>query len=105
MKLQGIFAPLTSPFAADGSLALDQLRKNVGKYNLTGLSGYVINGSTGESVLLTWPEIYQQWETVLEAAATGKILIAGTAAESKAETIEHTKAAAGMGYHAALVRT
>ncbi len=105
MKLHGIFAPLTAPFAVDGSLALDRLRENVAKYNLTGLAGYVVNGSTGESVLLTWPEIYRQWETVLEAAATGKILIAGTAAESTAETIEHTKAAAAMGYQCALVRT
>ena len=96
---------MTTPFAADGSLALDRLRENVGKYNLTGLAGYVINGSTGESVLLTWPEIYRQWQTVLESAATGKILIAGTAAESTAETIEHTKEAARMGYQAALVRT
>ncbi|MGH9703040.1 MAG: dihydrodipicolinate synthase family protein, partial [Candidatus Acidiferrales bacterium] len=74
-------------------------------YNATGLSGYVINGSTGESVLLTWPEIYRLWETAAEEAATGKILIAGTAAESTVETIEHTKKAAAIGYAAALVRT
>src|SRR5208337_2500566 len=43
--------------------------------------------------------------TVKEAAAPGKRLIAGTGAESTAETIERTKRAAELGYHAALIKT
>jgi 4-hydroxy-2-oxoglutarate aldolase len=105
MNLQGIFPPLTTPFKADGSLALDRLRENVAKYNATRLAGYVVNGSTGESVLLTWAEIEQVWATVREFAAPEKLLIAGTGAEATAETIEHTKRAAEIGYQAALVRT
>jgi 4-hydroxy-2-oxoglutarate aldolase len=105
MNLRGIFPPLTTPFAADGSLALDRLCENVAKYNGTRLAGYVVNGSTGESVLLTWEEIARAWATVKEAAASGKTLIAGTGAESTAETIEHTNRAAELGYHFALVRT
>jgi 4-hydroxy-2-oxoglutarate aldolase len=62
-------------------------------------------GSTGESVLLS----HSEWESVLvavkEAAAPGKRLIAGTGAESTAETIEKTKRAAELGYEAALVKT
>jgi 4-hydroxy-2-oxoglutarate aldolase len=64
-----------------------------------------VNGSTGESVLLHWEEVYHLWETAKEAAAPGKILIAGTGAESTAETIEHTNHAATLGFDAALVRT
>ncbi|MGA7852333.1 MAG: dihydrodipicolinate synthase family protein [Candidatus Acidiferrales bacterium] len=105
MKLHGIFVPLTTPFEANGSLALTRLRDNVGLYNKTGLAGYVSNGSTSESVLLKWEEVYRVWETVINAAAPGKILIAGTGAESTAETIEHTHRAAKIGYAAALVRT
>lgn len=105
MKLDGIFAPLTTPFSADGSLALDLLRKNIGRYNQTRLRGYVINGSTSESVLLRWEEVYRIWETVKEAAAPGKMLIAASGAESTAETIEHTNRAASLGYELALVRT
>jgi 4-hydroxy-2-oxoglutarate aldolase len=105
VKLQGIFAPLTTPFEADGSVSLSHLRNNIKRYNRTGLAGYAINGSTSESVLLRWEEVYRIWETAREAAAPNKILIAGTGAESTAETIEHTNRAASLGYAVALVRT
>ncbi len=105
MNLHGIFAPLTTPFEANGSLALTRLRENVARYNQTGLAGYVSNGSTSESVLLKWEEVYRVWETVRDSAASGKILIAGTGAESTGETIAHTHRAAKIGYAAALVRT
>ena len=105
MKLHGIFAPLTTPFDADGNVALGQVRDNVARYNKTKLAGYVPNGSTSESVLLRWEEVYKVWEAVRDAAAPEKILIAGTGAESTAETIEHTNRAAKIGYAVALVRT
>jgi 4-hydroxy-2-oxoglutarate aldolase len=105
MKLHGIFAPLITPFDADGNVALGQVRDNVALYNKTKLAGYVPNGSTSESVLLRWEEVYKVWEAVRDAAAPGKILIAGTGAESTAETIEHTNRAAKIGYAVALVRT
>ena len=105
MKLHGIFPPLTTPFAADGSVSLSHLRDNIKRYNPTRLAGYAINGSTSESVLLRWDEVYRIWEAAREAAAPNKILIAGTGAESTAETIEHTNRAASLGYAVALVRT
>src|SRR5271156_1621260 len=105
MKLYGIFAPLITPFDADGNVALGQVRSNVALYNKTKLAGYVPNGSTSESVLLRWEEVYKVWEAVREAATPEKILIAGTGAESTAETIEHTNRAAKIGYAVALVRT
>jgi 4-hydroxy-2-oxoglutarate aldolase len=105
MHLQGIFTPLTTPFDPDGSVALDKLRDNITLYNQTGLAGYVMNGSTSESVLLRWSEIYRIWETAKETARPGKILIAGTGAEATVETIEHTNRAGQLGFDAALVRT
>ncbi len=105
MKLQGIFPPLTTPFAADGELALDPLRDNVSKYNRTRLLGYVVTGSTGESVLLSRDETEQVWAAVREAAGADKILIAGTGVDSTADTIARTNRAAALGYAAALVKT
>lgn len=105
MNLHGIFPPLTTPFANDGSIALAPLRENIARYNQLRLVGYVVNGSTSESVLLTWDEVYRVWEAAKEAAAPGRTMIAGTGAESTAETIEHTQRAAALGYDAALVRT
>jgi 4-hydroxy-2-oxoglutarate aldolase len=105
MKLEGIFAPLTTPFGPDGGVAPARLGENIARYNKTPLAGYVMNGSTSESVLLLWSEVYRVWETARQAAAPVKTLIAGTGAESTAETIEHTKRAAEIGFDAALVRT
>ncbi len=105
MNLRGVFAPLTTPFGPDGGVALDRLRENIARYNETPLAGYVLNGSTSESVLLLWSEVYRVWETGKEAAAPRKVLIAGTGAESTAETIEHTARAAALGFDAALART
>lgn len=105
MKIRGIFPPVTTPFSSDGEIDLPRLRENIQRYNQTGLAGYVMNGSTSESVLLTWDEIKRLWAAAREAAAADKTMIAGTGAESTAETIRHTKRAAELGYQAALVRT
>jgi 4-hydroxy-2-oxoglutarate aldolase len=100
----GVFAALTTPYGADGAVSLPDLKHNVQQYNQTDLAGYVAVGSTGESVLLSRSEMDGILITVKEAAK-GKKLLAGTGAESTAETIERTKRAAELGYDAALVKT
>ncbi len=105
MKLHGIFPPLTTPFDAAGELALDRFRANIERYNRTRLAGYVVIGSTGESVLLSASEIERVLATAREAAASDKLLIAGTGVESTAETIARTRRAAELGYQVALVKT
>ena len=105
MNFHGVFPALTTPFAADGSVSVADIKHNISRYNETGLAGYTVIGSTGESVLLSRKEIDTVWAAVKEAAAPGKKLIAGTGAESTAETIDRTKRAAEFGYHAALIKT
>jgi 4-hydroxy-2-oxoglutarate aldolase len=105
MDLSGVYPALTTPFAADGSVSLSDLRFNIQKYNGTHLAGYIVLGSTGESVLLSRAEMDTILATAKEAASRGKRLIAGTGAESTAETIERTNRAAELGYHVALVKT
>lgn len=105
MKLDGIFPPITTPFDHDGNLYKAKVRHNVEKWNLTALAGYVVCGSTGESVLLTGEEKLQLWGWVAEYAAPEKLLIAGTGMESVRETVSLTNQAAEAGYKAALVRT
>jgi 4-hydroxy-2-oxoglutarate aldolase len=105
MDFSGVFAAVTTPFAADDSVAISDLKQNIQRYNATGLAGYAVQGSTGESVLLSRAE----WDSVLvaakEAASPQKRLLAGTGVESTAETISRSKRAAELGYHAALVKT
>lgn len=103
--LRGVFAPFTTPFDSTGNLALDRLRQNLERYNASRLAGLVATGSTGEAILLSWPETEAVWEATVETAAADKILIAGTAAESTAETILRTRRAGDMGFGFALVRT
>src|SRR5579863_1881768 len=105
MNLSGVFPALTTPFAADGSVSVEDIKHNIRKYNATGIAGYVAIGSTGESVLLSRKEIEIVFMAVKETAAPGKVLIAGTGTESTAETIDRTKRAAEIGYHFALVKT
>jgi 4-hydroxy-2-oxoglutarate aldolase len=105
MNLSGIFAALTTPYAADGSVSVPELKRNIQRYNATGLAGYAVLGSTGESVLLSRAEAESILVAAKEAASPDKQLLAGTGAESTAETIERTKRAAELGYGAALVKT
>jgi len=105
MKLEGIFPPIATPFDYNGDLYKAKLKHNVEKWNLTALSGYVVCGSTGESVMLTTEEKIQLWGWVAEYAAPEKLLIAGTGMESVRETVELTNRAAALGYKAAMVRT
>lgn len=105
MRYKGIFAALTTPFAPDGSVALANLRENLARYNGTHLSGYVVVGSTGESVLLTSDETDRIWGAARESASPGKLLIAGVGVDSTAETIVRARRAAELGYDSVLVKT
>ncbi len=105
MKLQGIFPPIATPFDHNGDIYPAKVRHNVEKWNRTALSGYVVMGSTGESVMLTADEKYTMWELVAKHAAPEKLLIAGTGMEGVRETVALTNRAAEMGYKAAMVRT
>jgi 4-hydroxy-2-oxoglutarate aldolase len=104
-KLQGVLPPIATPFDHRGELYKVKVQHNVEKWNRTALAGYVVCGSTGESVYLTTEEKLQMWEWVAEYAASDKILICGTGMESVRETVALTNAAAERGYKAAMVRT
>lgn len=105
MKLHGIFPPIATPFDHNGDVYVSKVEHNVTKWNKTSLTGYVVCGSTGESVYLTVEEKLQMFELVAKHAAPGKLLLAGTGVESVRETVMLTNRAAEMGYHGAMVRT
>ncbi len=105
MKLQGIFPPIATPFDHAGNIYAAKVQHNVEKWNMTTLAGYVVCGSTGESVMLTPDEKFSLFEMVAKHAAPDKLLIAGTGVESVRETVWLTNRAAEMGYKAVMVRT
>jgi len=105
MNLDGIFPALTTPFEPDGKVSISGVKANILRYNHIGLAGYVVLGSAGEAVMLTRDEADSVLAAAKEAAAPGKLMIAGTGAESTSETITRTKRAAALGYDLALVKT
>jgi len=105
MEIQGIFPALTTPFTSQEAIFFSALKDNIQRYNRTGVAGYVVLGSTGESVMLSRDEADSILVAAKEAAAPEKILFAGTGAESTSETISRTKRAASLGYQFALVKT
>jgi len=105
MLLQGIFPPITTPFYPDGNVYFKKLESNVERYSRTPVSGIVVLGSTGESIMLSDHERRDVFKTVRESAAPDKVLIAGTGVESAVETLRLTEHAATLGYDVAMIRT
>ena len=105
MLLHGIFPPITTPFYPDGNVYFKKLESNVERYSRTPCAGIVVLGSTGEAILLSDQERRDVLKSAREAAAPGKVLIAGSGVESAIETLRLTEYAAELGYDVAMVRT
>ena len=105
MELHGVLPPVTTPFGDDGEVAYDRMAENLKRWNRTGLSGFVVVGSTGESATLTEREKLRLWEVARQHIPSEKRLIAGTGCESTRETIALTGRAASICADAALVVT
>lgn len=101
--LEGVYAALTTPFLGD-EVSTERIGENVRRLNATGLAGYLVLGSTGESVSLTDAESLALVEAVLESAAPGKKVLVGTARESTRATIDFTNSLPTRGVAAALVK-
>ena len=101
--LKGVYAALTTPFV-NGEVSTEKFRENIEKFNKTGLTGYVILGSTGEAAFLDDEESEALVREAKKSAASGKVIIAGTARESAEWTIKFTNRLAEVGAEAALVR-
>jgi dihydrodipicolinate synthase/N-acetylneuraminate lyase len=104
MLLEGIFAAATTPFYPDERVYFRKLEHNIARLSLSGLSGMVILGSTGEAVALDDAESREVLRVAAESAAAEKVLLAGVARESVKATLDLAEAAAEFGYDAVLVR-
>src|ERR1700678_2357871 len=105
MLLSGIFPPITTPFYPDGEVYYKKIEANVERYSRTPVAGIVVQGSTGEAILLSDQERREVLKAALAAAAPNKVMIAGTGVESAHETLKLTEYAAELGYDAAMIRT
>jgi len=105
ISLRGIFPPIPTPFANDESIDFDQLKSNLAHWNSWPLDGYVVAGSTGESVSLTGDERVRLVRAVRSATPREKLLIAGAGLESTRQTVELVGQMADSGADAVIVVT
>src|SRR5580704_17050307 len=105
MLFSGIFPPITTPFYPDGAVYYKKLESNMERYSRTPVAGIVIQGSTGEAILLSDAERRDVLKVAIAAAAPHKVMLAATGIESAIETLRLTEHAAELGYDAAMVRT
>lgn len=96
-SLRGVYVPLITPFAADGSVALDALEGLASGYLDAGAAGLVPLGTTGEAPLLDADEK----RAVVEVCARvgrerGAQVIVGSGSNNTAATLAATEAYAAV---------
>jgi 4-hydroxy-2-oxoglutarate aldolase len=104
MLLEGIFAPVTTPFYADERIYFRKIEANMARYSRSLLAGMVVLGSTGEAVSLNDTETRDVLRASADATAPEKVLIAGVGRESVHATLELAECSATLNYDAILVR-
>jgi len=105
LSLSGVFAPIPTPFDADGAVAHDKLAANIARWNQTPLAGLVVLGSNGEFTYLSDQEKLEVLKTARQTIPRDKLFLAGTGCESTRSTLELTEHAAAIGADAAIVIT
>ena len=103
IRLDGILAPVVTPFTPSGDLDGDGFASNVRAHLDAGLQGIVVAGSTGEAALLDEDERSRLVELAREATPSDRTLLVGTGAESTRAVIARNRAAAERGADGVLV--
>ena len=104
-RLEGVYAPIPTPFTLGGKVDVDALRRNLARWAGSQLSGYVALGSTGEAPLLTEAECVTVVREVRACGLRGRVLLAGAGRQSTVATQHAVEAVADAGADAALVLT
>ena len=106
MDISGVYPPITTPFNPDESIAWDELKNNLTKWNkVDTLRGYLVQGSNGEYCYLTNEERVEMIKRVKEYAGPNKLVLAGSGMESTKATVKMTNDMADAGADAAVVIT
>lgn len=105
INLSGILLPITTPFTADEEIDVAALKSNIDRWNKTGITGYIILGSTGERVNLDEREYLQVIEAAHEATPETMTFVVGAGQQSTRGTIAEIERAGKTGAEAVLVIT
>ena len=103
MRLDGVFAPVVTPFDRDGAVDADAFVANIAAHLAAGLHGIVVSGSTGEAALLDEDERAALIARARAAIPADRVLLVGTGAESTRAVIARNAVAAENGADGVLV--
>jgi 4-hydroxy-2-oxoglutarate aldolase len=101
--LAGVYAPLSTPFAADEDLDVGALAANMARYAESGLHGYLALGSNGENRSLSEDERLAVLETVVRHRGAGQSVMAGATYDGQRQAERFLRAAADAGADFGLV--
>ncbi len=101
--LRGCATALVTPFANDGSVDVECLRKLTNRQVENGVKILVPCGTTGESATMTPEEDWLVISTVVEVAKDRAKVIAGASNNDTALTIRNTQKVVELGADAALI--
>ena len=103
ISLQGIFPPLPTAFDSRQALSTDKMQENIRYLSRYDLTGFLVLGSNGELVNLTYQEKCRVYQKCREAIPGDKLMLAGTGHQSTYETIQACQDAARAGADAVVV--
>ncbi len=98
-----VLTAMVTPFAADGSVDLEQASRLAEHLVTNGSDGLVVCGTTGESPTLSWQEQHQLFDAVKRGVGDRARVLAGTGSNCTAEAVEAIGQAADLGADGALV--
>jgi 4-hydroxy-2-oxoglutarate aldolase len=104
-NLQGVIAPVVTPFNRRGDVDEGLLRENLSRYVGSGLAGILVTGSTGEAPYLAESERLRLVEVAREVVKPPELLLAGTGLEGTDATLRLSREAVARGADALLVLT
>lgn len=105
LVLEGIYTPVITPFAADGTIDFDALAALVETLIAAGVHGLISGGSTGENYAETVEERLALARFITERAAGRVPVIVGTGAMRTPDSIALATGAKEMGADAILLGT
>jgi len=103
MQLEGVYAPIVTPFDEADALDLDAYGQVVEHCLGNGVRGLVPGGTTGEYYALSFDERVRLFEHARDVAGGRAQLIAGANAASTREVIRYGEAARELGYDALML--
>ncbi|HWQ05745.1 MAG TPA: dihydrodipicolinate synthase family protein [Feifaniaceae bacterium] len=96
-NLSGVFAPITTPFFANGEIDYEGLKRNMERYAKSPLKGYLALGSNGENKSMLTEEKLRVLEIIVKNKGAHQVVMTGCIAESTFETASIAKQACAIG--------